>query len=100
MNVTYDPAADALHIRFRDVPVEESREDERGFLFDYDRAGRVVGIEILDASEHIDNPCALAYETLGAASNREISPAGRLRPAIPGLSLADWSLTPSETDEG
>ena len=67
MKVTYDPTADALHIRFREVSVEESNEDENGFILDYDRTGKVVGLEILDASERVDNPCDLSYESLGAA---------------------------------
>ena len=71
MKVTYDLVADALHIRFREAPVEDSSEDANGFILDYDRVGKVVGIEILDASEHIDNPCALTYETLGAVSEHQ-----------------------------
>ncbi len=73
MKVTCDPVADALHIRFREVPMEDSNEDWNGLILDYDRAGKVVGIEILDASEHIDNSCALSCETLGAASERQIA---------------------------
>ena len=73
MRVTYDPAADALHIRFRGVPVEDTGEDENGFIWDYNQAGKVVGFEVLDASAHIDNPCALSYETLGNVSDHQIA---------------------------
>jgi len=68
MKVTYDPEADALHIRLKEVPVEESDEDKSGLILDYDAEGNVVGIEILNARRHVDNPFSLNYEMLGPGS--------------------------------
>ena len=51
MKFRYDQKVDALAIRFNDKPYAESEEVRRGIIFDYDRAGRVIGIEILDASK-------------------------------------------------
>ena len=65
MIVTFDPEADALHIRFKEVPVEESDEDKSGLILDYDADGNVVGIEILNARRQVDNPFSLNYEMLG-----------------------------------
>ena len=73
MKVTYDPAADALHIRFREVPVDDTEEDENGFILDYDQEGKVIGIEILAASSIVDNPLALSYETLGNVTEHHIT---------------------------
>ena len=53
MKTHYDPEADALYVRFADAPISESEEVRPGVVFDYDTEGRVVGIEILDASEHL-----------------------------------------------
>lgn len=50
MQVSYDPRADALYIRLRPVPVDESDEVSPGVVVDYDRRGAPVGIELLDAS--------------------------------------------------
>ena len=68
MKVTYDPEADALHIRLKEVPVEESDEDKSGLILDYDAEGNVVGIEILNARRHVDDPFSLNYEMLGPGS--------------------------------
>ncbi|MEO6724927.1 MAG: DUF2283 domain-containing protein [Blastocatellia bacterium] len=61
MKVTYDAEVDALRIVFNDAPVEESDEEKPGIILDYDRAGNIVGLEILDASKQIQNPPAVEY---------------------------------------
>jgi uncharacterized protein YuzE len=61
MKVTYDAEVDALRIVFNDAPVEESDEEKPGIILDYDRAGNIVGLEILDASKQIQNPRAVEY---------------------------------------
>lgn len=64
MKVTYDPSVDALRIRLSDAPVEESDEDKPGIILDYDAEGRIVAIEILDASKHAASPRSLEYSIL------------------------------------
>jgi uncharacterized protein YuzE len=61
MKVTYDPDVDVLRILFRDVPVDESDEDKPGVILDYDKDGNVVGLEVLNASQRVENPRAVDY---------------------------------------
>jgi uncharacterized protein YuzE len=53
MKTIYDPEADALCVRFADTSVFESEEVADGVVLDFDAAGRVVAIELLDASKHV-----------------------------------------------
>jgi len=53
MKTLYDPDVDALYVRFADTPVSESEEVSAGVVLDYDANGRIVAIELLDASKHI-----------------------------------------------
>lgn len=51
MKFNYDPQVDALSIRFNDKPYFESDEVRDGVVFDYDNNGKIIAIEILDASK-------------------------------------------------
>ena len=53
MKARYDAKADALYVRFADAAVIESEEVRPGVVLDYDDQGRIVAVEILDASEHL-----------------------------------------------
>ena len=61
MKITYDPEVDVLRIIFSDAVIEESDEDKPGVILDYDRAGNVVGMEILDASRRMEDPRSVQY---------------------------------------
>ncbi|HWQ69670.1 MAG TPA: DUF2283 domain-containing protein [Patescibacteria group bacterium] len=61
MKVKYDQEVDVLTIRFSDTQVEESDQDKPGVILDYDKDGKIVGIEILNASKQIENPKSLEY---------------------------------------
>jgi len=61
MKVTYDPNVDVLRILFRNVPIEESDEDKPGVILDYDKAGNIVGMEVLNASQRVENPRGVDY---------------------------------------
>jgi uncharacterized protein YuzE len=61
MKVTYDPEVDVLRIVFRDVAVEESDEDKPGVILDYDKEGNIVGLEVLNASQRVENPHSVDY---------------------------------------
>lgn len=54
MDAHYDPEVDALAINWGDSPISESDEVELGVILDYDAAGNVVGIEILNALKKIN----------------------------------------------
>ena len=53
MRTSYDREADALYVRFTEAPVIESEEVRPGIVLDYDAHGRIIAVEILDASEHL-----------------------------------------------
>ncbi len=59
MHVRVDHAADAVYLNLTDRPIKDSEEVADGIVVDYDAEGRVVGIEILDASKRTDFPDAL-----------------------------------------
>ena len=52
MKIAYDRDVDAITITFRETTVTTEEIDE-GIFFDYDREGRLAGIEILDASKRL-----------------------------------------------
>ena len=61
MKVTYDPEVDVLRIIFRNAPIEESDEDKPGVILDYDAEGNLVGLEVLNASQRVENPRGVDY---------------------------------------
>jgi uncharacterized protein YuzE len=65
MKVTYDPKVDVLRILLSDALIEESDEEKPGLILDYDKDGNIVGFEILDASQRIQNPRSLEYAVTG-----------------------------------
>ncbi len=50
MKIRYDPSVDALYIRLREGSIDESDEVAAGIILDYDKNGKTLAIEILDAS--------------------------------------------------
>jgi len=61
MKVTYDPEVDILRIILSSAPIEESDEEKPGMIFDYDKEGNIIGLEILDASKRVENPRSVEY---------------------------------------
>ena len=59
MRVRIDQGADAVYLTLSDVAVENSEEVSDGIVLDFDAAGRVVGIEILEASSRTGNAAVL-----------------------------------------
>jgi len=53
MKTLYDADSDALYMRFSDARVLESEEVSEGVILDYDAEGRIVAIELLDASKQL-----------------------------------------------
>lgn len=56
MKIFYDPDVDVLRVLFNANPIEESDEERPGLIIDHDSEGNVVGIEVLNASERVENP--------------------------------------------
>jgi uncharacterized protein YuzE len=56
MRVRVDHGADAIYLNLTDRPIKDSEEVADGIVVDYDFEGRIVGVEILDASKRTDDP--------------------------------------------
>ena len=65
MNVIYDPETDTLNIIFRKAKISESDELREGIIIDYGHDGKIVSMEILDASEQVPEPQDIFYELKG-----------------------------------
>lgn len=63
MNVVYDRKTDTLTIVLRTGAVEESDENRPGVILDYDRKGRFVSLEVLDASKRVEKPSSVTLTT-------------------------------------
>ena len=61
MKVKYDKEVDIMYVSFSNDVVFESDEDKKGVILDYSAEGRIVGIEILNASKQIGNPAKVEY---------------------------------------
>ncbi len=62
MKVTYERETDTLTIVFANRPIEESDEDKPGVILDYDAEGKLVAMELLDASQQVDAPGRIEYQ--------------------------------------
>ena len=65
MKVIYDRDTDTLSIILRPGKVADSDEVSEGLILDYDQAGRLVSIELLDASEQVNRPHAVEFALAG-----------------------------------
>lgn len=65
MKVIFDSITDTLSIIFREDKVAESDEVKEGVIIDYGNDGKIVSMEILDASEQISEPQGIFYEIKG-----------------------------------
>ncbi|MFH1421377.1 MAG: DUF2283 domain-containing protein [Planctomycetota bacterium] len=71
MKAIYDPETDTLNLILREMPVKESDEVREGVIIDYGNDGKVVAIELLDASENAESLRGFYYEV------RETKPKSR-----------------------
>ena len=62
MKVIFDPETDTLSIIFRDDKISESDEVREGIIIDYSKDGKIVSMEIMDASEQVSEPQGIFYE--------------------------------------
>jgi len=65
MKATYDAKTDTLTIEFSPAPVAESDEGKPGVILDYDAAGNLVGLEVLDASKRMPEARTMQFEVAG-----------------------------------
>jgi uncharacterized protein YuzE len=53
MRIRYDEQSDTLYIRLREEEYYESDEIQEGLILDYDQKGKLIGVEILEASNYL-----------------------------------------------
>lgn len=51
MRIEYDSDIDALYIRMQEKHVDRTVEIEEGLNLDLDKNGKLIGLEVLDATE-------------------------------------------------
>jgi len=54
MRITHDPKYDLLYIKLGEAEKVLCREIDEDITFDVDVAGKLVGIEVLSASHHLN----------------------------------------------
>ncbi|MBS1261569.1 MAG: hypothetical protein MAG453_00894 [Calditrichaeota bacterium] len=65
MKVSYDAHTDTLTILLKaSAQVAESDEDKPGVILDYDEAGDLISLEVLDASRRVTDAGKVEFETM------------------------------------
>ncbi len=62
MKVIYDPENDIVDFILSDESIVESDEIREGVIVDYGKNGKIISIEILDASQKVADPKGIQYE--------------------------------------
>jgi len=62
MKIKYDKETDVIYIKFSDKDISESDENKPGIIFDYDKSGKIVAIEVIGASKKMDHLNSVEYE--------------------------------------
>lgn len=65
MRIIFDLETNTLNLIFREEKIAESDEIKEGIIIDYSKDGKIVSMEILDASEQISEPQGILYELKG-----------------------------------
>ncbi len=53
MRINYDKQADAMYIRFSEAKYYQSDEVKEGIILDFDKSGKIIGMEVLDVSDRL-----------------------------------------------
>jgi len=61
MKVIYDKQSDTLSIILSAGIVAESDEPRPGLILDYNKSGRLISIELLDASDQVKRPQSVEF---------------------------------------
>ena len=63
MKIHYDKETDSLTISFLNERIDDSEEIRPGVIADFDQAGALVSIEILNASKKVQSLNEVAYNS-------------------------------------
>ena len=77
MKVIYDRETDTLSVILSDAAVAESDEEKPGVILDYDEAGNLISLEVLDASTRVALPNVIEYQV--SSAEKEPAPGGLTR---------------------
>ena len=72
MKLNYYPETDSLYIDLSELPSVESREISEGVILDYDADGRLVGIDIDNASHKVEMQKLILNNETGVATEHQI----------------------------
>ncbi len=61
MKIIYDPQVDVLSILLSESPTESSTTSSGGLVFNHDKDGNIVKLEIFNASKQVDKPETVEY---------------------------------------
>ncbi len=62
MRIIYDPDKDIVQIALNNREVVETAQITPNLVLDYDDDGLVIGLELRQASQRLDNPMAVSFE--------------------------------------
>jgi YD repeat-containing protein len=62
MVIKYNKEVDSIYIEISNSKVAESDQEKKDVILDYDEAGNIIGIEILNASKKTSLPNGIRYE--------------------------------------
>lgn len=63
MKMTYNPQEDTLRILFRSAPIHDSETHQAGLILDFDQNGKIVGLELAEASTLMSRPETIEFPT-------------------------------------
>ena len=74
MKIEYDREVDALYVRLQEKYVVRTIEIEEGLNLDLDEDGKLIGLEVLDATEKYSLADIFNVATENLILEREIAP--------------------------
>ena len=74
MRIEYDREVDALYVRLQEKYVARTIEIEEGLNLDLDENGKLIGLEVLDATERYSLTDIFNVATENLILEKEISP--------------------------
>jgi len=71
MEIKYDKETDSKYVQIKKGIVDSTKEETNWFFLDCDKNGEVLGVEILEASEHFVNLITVNNNLIGFSLGEE-----------------------------